>query len=141
MKPKIFIRISSTLMLLHTAGHTIGALTWKQAPDSTVARLIGDMQSIHFAFMGQQVSLGSFFQGYGIINIFVLLFITVLLWLLSNAVGNTLTGKLLPVVAIFLLLMGVSELIYFFPFAAAISLLAGILALAANINLKTATAS
>ncbi|MDO3642454.1 hypothetical protein [Mucilaginibacter sp. L3T2-6] len=141
MKPKIFIRISSALMLLHTAGHTIGALTWKQAPDSTVARLISDMQSIHFAFMGRQVSLGSFFQGYGVINIFVLLFITVLLWLLSNAVGNTLTGKLLPVVAIFLLLMGVSELIYFFPFAAAISLLAGMLALAASINLKTATAS
>ncbi|MES2110928.1 MAG: hypothetical protein V4577_19380 [Bacteroidota bacterium] len=136
MKPKIFIRISSVLMLLHTAGHTMGALTWKEAPNSTVAKLVSDMQTVHFAFMGRQVSLGSFFEGYGIINIFVLLLLTITLWLLSNATDNSLTTKLLPVLAVFLLLMGISEYIYFFPFAAAISLLAGLAALAGSVSIK-----
>lgn len=135
MKPKIFIRISSILMLLHTAGHTIGALTWKQAPNSSVAKLISDMQTIHFAFMGRQVSLGSFFEGYGIINIFVLLMLSVMLWLLSDATDNRLTRTLLPVFTSFLLLLGISEYIYFFPFASIISVLAGVSALVANISI------
>ena len=36
MKPKILLRIASILMLLHTAGHTMGALTWKEAPNAAV---------------------------------------------------------------------------------------------------------
>lgn len=136
MKPKIFIRVSSILMLLHTAGHTMGALTWKEAPNGTVAKLVSDMQTIHFAFMGRQVSLGSFFEGYGIINIFVLLLLTISLWLLSNATDNPLTARLLPVLALFLLLMGISEYVYFFSFAAIISILAGLSALMASIGIK-----
>lgn len=138
MKPKIFIRISSVLMLLHTAGHTMGALTWKEAPNSTVAKVVSDMQTVHFLFMGRQASLGSFFEGYGVINIFVLLLLTIALWLFSNATDNPLTTKLLPVFAVFLLLMGVSEFVYFFPFAAIISMLAGLSALVASISIKRA---
>jgi len=138
MKPKIFIRISSVLMLLHTAGHTMGALTWKEAPNSTVAKVVSDMQTVHFLFMGRQASLGSFFEGYGVINIFVLLLLTIALWIFSNAADNPLTMKLLPVFAVFLLLMGVSEFVYFFPFAAIISMLAGLSALVASISIKRA---
>jgi len=138
MKPKIFIRISSVLMLLHTAGHAMGALTWKDAPNSTVAKVVSDMQTVHFPFMGRQASLGSFFEGYGVINIFVLLLLTIALWLFSNATDNPLTTKLLPVFAVFLLLMGISEFVYFFPFAAIISMLAGLSALVASIRIGRA---
>jgi hypothetical protein len=96
------------------------------------------MQNVHFPFMGRQVSMGSFFEGYGIMNIFVLLLLTIALWLLSNAVDNPLTGKLLPVLTVFLLLMGISEFIYFFPFAAIITLLSGLSALAASISITRA---
>ena len=122
---KLLLRISAILMLLHTAGHTIGALTWRQAPNSRVAAVIKGMQTEHYPFMGRQISLASFFDGYGFTMIGVLLLITILLWLLSVQPNR---GMIL-VVGLFLLFMGIIELIYFFPFAAAFSLLAGTLTL------------
>ncbi|WP_413666908.1 hypothetical protein ACEN9X_20540 [Mucilaginibacter sp. Mucisp86] len=122
MKPKIALRIAAILMLLHTLGHTIGALTWKQAPNTTIQRVVDGMNNNHFPFMGSSVSLGLFFDGYGFIMIGVLLLLTALLWLLSAEPNHRF---ILPV-GLFLLSMGTIELIYFFPFAAAFSLLAGL---------------
>ncbi|WP_448699548.1 hypothetical protein ACFGVR_21170 [Mucilaginibacter sp. AW1-3] len=122
MKSKLLLRIASILMLLHSIGHTFGALTWKEAPNAAVGQVITAMQSVHFPFMGRQVSFGLFFEGYGISMIFVLLLITILLWLLSNNPQPA----FIVVLAIFLLLLGVTEYIYFFPFAAAFTLLSGI---------------
>lgn len=62
MKPKILLRIASILMLLHTAGHTMGALTWSDAPNAAVAQVVKGMETVHFAFMGQAGNVGSFFQ-------------------------------------------------------------------------------
>lgn len=109
-------------MLLHTAGHTLGALTWKQAPNARVAAVISAMQTEHFDFMGRPVSLGSFFEGYGLTMIGVLLLLTLMLWLGPDRKFTLLIG-------LFLLFMGLIELLYFFPFAAAFSLLAGIFTL------------
>lgn len=124
---KIALRIAAILMLLHTIGHTVGALTWKQAPNVRVGIVITGMQTEHFDFMGRSVSLGSFFDGYGLTNIGVLLLLTSLLWLLSTESNR----KFILPIGLFLLFMGIIELIYFFPLAAAISLLAGICTLLA----------
>ena len=132
MKAKLSLRIASILMLLHTVGHTIGALTWKEAPNTRVATVINGMQTEHFDFMGRSASLGSFFDGYGFTNIGVLLLLTVLLWLLSAEPNR----KFILLIGLFQLFMGVIELIYFFPFAAVISLLAGICTLLAYISWK-----
>jgi len=125
MKPKIPLRIASGLMLLHTIGHTMGALTWKQAPNARVAAVINGMQTEHFDFMGKSVSLGSFFEGYGFSMIGVLLLLTVLLGLQSAAPDR----KMVLPLSLFQLFMAIIEIIYFFPFAAVISLLAGIFTL------------
>jgi hypothetical protein len=122
MKAKVLLRIASILMLLHTAGHTIGAFTWKEAPNTRVARVIAGMQSEHFMFMGKSLTLASFFDGYGFGNIGVLLLVSILLWLLSTAVNR----NMVLVMGIFLIFFGVNELIYFFPFAAAFTLIAGL---------------
>lgn len=73
MKAKTLLRIAAVLMLLHTAGHTIGALTWKQTSNTAMKRVV------------EGLALG-----------------------------------------FFLVFLSVMELIYFFPVAAAFSLLAGI---------------
>ncbi|HEY4289504.1 MAG TPA: hypothetical protein VGN00_20525 [Puia sp.] len=125
MNPKILLRIASVLMFLHMIGHSFGALSWKNAPDPTVGRLISSMQTTHFAFMGRSVTLAGFYEGYGLTMIFVLLLISVVLWLLSTATGD-LPARLLPLFAVFLLFLGIIESIYFFPFAAGISLLAAV---------------
>ena len=131
MKPKILLRIASILMLLHTAGHTMGALTWSDAPNAAVAQVVKGMETVHFALMGRQVTLGLFFSGYGFINIGVLLMITAMLWLLSQDIDNKLFGGFTGLLGVFLLMMAILEFVYFFAFAAAISALAGACTLAA----------
>lgn len=130
MKAKLLLRIAAALMFLHTVGHTFGALSSKEAPNAAVAQVIKGMETIHFDFMGRSVTLASFDDGYGFINILMLLFISILLWLLAADTGNSLSTRLIPVVSLFLLAMGVLEYIYFFPFAAAFSLIAGLCTLA-----------
>ncbi|WP_295799146.1 hypothetical protein [Mucilaginibacter sp.] len=131
MKPKILLRIASILMLLHTAGHTMGALTWNDAPNAAVAQVVKGMETVHFGFMGRQVTLALFFNGYGFIMIGVLLLISALLWFLSGDAANNLFGRFVGLLSVFLLAMAVLEYVYFFAFAAAFSALAGVCTLAA----------
>jgi hypothetical protein len=127
MKAKLLLRIAAIIMLLHTAGHTAGAITWKDAPNAAVKQTIDGMISNQFEFMGKQTSLASFYAGYGYIMIGVLLLISSILWLLSTEANRGITLAM----GLFLLFMGVAEYVYFFPFAAAFSLLAGVAALMA----------
>jgi len=126
MKPKILLRIAAILMFLHTIGHTIGALSWKEAPNAAVAQVVNGMLTNHFNFMGRSVSIGSFYDGYGFTMILVMLLISIMLWVLSSQTNNNLAVKFIQLLGVFLLAMGVLEYIYFFPFAAAFSLLAGV---------------
>jgi hypothetical protein len=119
---KLALRIAAILMLLHTAGHTMGALTWKNAPNVRVAAVVTGMENEHFDFMGRSLTLASFFNGYGFIMIGVLLLISILLWLLSSAPVRS----MILLLGLFLVFMAIMEFIYFFAFAAAFSLLAGI---------------
>ena len=131
MKPKFLLRIASVLMFLHTAGHTLGALTWKNAPNAAVGQVINGMEIIHFEFMGRSVSIASFYEDYGFNMILVLLLISVLLWLLSAETRRNLSLRTTQLLAAFLLMMAIIEYIYFFAFAAALTLLAGICTLIA----------
>src|ERR1700754_3944836 len=126
MKPKLLLRTASVLMFLHTMGHTFGVLHWKNAPNAVVGQTITSMQTTPFPFMGRNVTLASFYEGYGISMILVLLLFSLLLWLLSTDTGNRSIARLLPFLAVFLLAMAGVEYVYFFLFAAVVSLLAGV---------------
>lgn len=121
-------------MFLHTIGHTIGALTWKQAPNNDIAGVIQGMVSNRFEFMGRHVTIAEFYQGYGIANIFVLLLITVILWLSGEYSKDVMTQKLLPWMIGFLICFSVTEAIYFFPLAAVMSMVSAILSLIAYVR-------
>jgi hypothetical protein len=123
MRPKILLRIASVIMLLHLAGHSMGAFTWKQAPNPAVGRVIAGMEQEHFDFVGKSVTLASFFDGYGFINIFILILLICLLWLLSTSSDR----RLLWPVTLYLFAQTILEYIYFFPLPAMMSLTAAIL--------------
>ena len=72
--------------------------------------------------MGANVSLADFYVGYGFMLIFALGTVSVLLWLLAANYQPTIVA----VLAVFLMLMAITEFIYFFPLAAAFSGLGGI---------------
>lgn len=131
MKNKLLLRIASVVMLLHTIGHSFGAFTWKEAPNSTVAGVIQGMDNTHFDFFGRQVTLGLFFQGYGVEMIAVYLFITLLLWLSGTYLQDKMTRKLLPLLMALLLFFAAAEWVYFFALPAALTTVAALLTIVA----------
>ncbi|OCX53087.1 hypothetical protein BEL04_01865 [Mucilaginibacter sp. PPCGB 2223] len=126
MKAKILLRTASIMVMLHTLGHTLGALSWKNAPNAAIKVVIDGMLGNRFDFGGKSVSIGDFYAGYGYSMIGVLLMITVLLWLLSNETISTLSRQIRWITSILLLFLGVVELTCFFPLPAVLSLLAAI---------------
>jgi hypothetical protein len=126
---KWMLRIASIIIFLHAAFHSIGALTWKQAPDAGVAKVVDGMLQQTFSFGGRTVSLGSFYEGYGISMIFMLLLISILLWLVSSAAAQVLVKRIVLVIAVSLLALSVTEWIYFFPAPAIFSFIAAMTSL------------
>jgi len=129
MKAKLLTRAAAVFVLLHLMGHIVGTSTWKQGPNRAVQTVIDGMQSQRFNFMGRMVSLGDFFTGYGHSMTGVLLMLIVSLWLLSNDTVSRISVQLRALIGITLLFLAIMEWIFFFPLAAALSLLAGICAL------------
>ena len=127
MNAKILLRIAAILMLLHTLGHTLGALTWKDAPNAAVKHVIDGMLNNRFDFFGKSVSIGDFYAGYGYSMIGVLLMVSILLWLLSTEPVR----RMMLVMGLFLLFLAVIESIYFFHFPAGLSFVAGLVTLLA----------
>ena len=127
MKAKVLLRTASVIMLLHTLGHVIGAITWKDAPNAAVKQVIDGMLSNRFDFIGRSASIGDFYAGYGYSMIGVLLLVSILLWLLSAEPNR----RFILALGLFLLFLAIVEFIYFFPLPAVLSLLAGIATLLA----------
>jgi len=142
MNPKVLLRIAAILMLLHAIGHTIGALSWKKTPDAAKQAVIESMTAHKFPFMGVERSMAEYYDGYGFACTLALLLITAVLWITSNVTPHSisLVKNILFVLSFILLAWGIDELIFFFPFAAAFSLLAFLLTLVATLRLmKPAT--
>ena len=136
MSSKLLLRIAATMMLLHTIGHSIGALTWKTPPNPAVGQVIKGMEDNHFDFMGKSASLAAFFEGYGFMTILVLISVSLILWFISAEGKSPLTIRLITILTVFLLAMGTVEFIYFFPLPGILSTIAGICTLAAGFRMK-----
>ena len=82
MKPAIFYRVASVLLLLFAALHTFG---FRQVdPQWGVESLIGLMRSIHFDIMGTSRTYWDFFVGFGFFFSIFLVFTAVLAWQLGG---------------------------------------------------------
>jgi hypothetical protein len=142
MKPvRILLRVAAVLMLIHLIGHTIGHFGWKKSNDPIQLGVIRQMTGPKFPFMGATHSMGEFFDGYGIGCSICMLFFILVLWNVSSELNTAsrLSKKLIMSVALCLLAWGIDEVIFFFPFAAGITLIAFVCTLVAYILLKPAT--
>jgi hypothetical protein len=82
LKPVIFYRIASVLLLLFAALHTFG---FRQVdPQWGVDSLISSMRSIHFDIMGTSRTYWDFFVGFGLFFTIFLVFAAVLAWQLGG---------------------------------------------------------
>jgi len=123
MKPKLLLRIAAILIFVHAVLHTIGFSGWKDATDPVQKGVIDQMTGHKFPFMGAVHSLGDYYQGFGYGCSIALLLIAVVLWLVSNDLSSNsnLAKKVVLVISYALLLWGIDEYIFFFPFATCIT--------------------
>jgi len=135
MLPKLLLRIAAVLILFHAVAHTFGHSRWKKAPGTEKQQVITAMTSHSFPFMGANRSMGDFFEGYGYACTLALLLIAWLLWVIATETG-ALAKKIVAAISICLLFWSAAEFIYFFPFAAIITLLAALLSLSAFFSIK-----
>jgi hypothetical protein len=128
MKAKLLIRIAAVLILIHLIGHGIGHFTWQATTDPVKQEAIQQMFSHKFHFMGTMRSMGDYYRGYSLMLLPVYAMSVVLLWLISNAADTQrrLSRQLLYPIAGAYFLFAVLEFTYFFPFAATMSIGAGL---------------
>jgi hypothetical protein len=138
MKPKLLLKIASALMFLHLIGHSFGNAMWKQTNDPLKKQVIQTMTGNKFPFMGSNRSFGDNFDGYGYATSLLLILTIVLLWFISVSVEtkNMLIIRILFLLFVCLLGLSLDEFIYFFPFAAGLSLTASILIGIATLQMK-----
>jgi len=141
MKPKILLRIAAILIFIHSVLHTYGFNTWKEAPDPVYKTIVDGMTGHTFPFMGATRSLGNFYEGFGYAGSIALFLIAVVLWLVSGETDRSanLAKKIIYAVGIALVAWGIDEIIYFFPFAASITLAASVLTLLSGFVIKKNT--
>ena len=133
MKAKLLLRIAAGLILVHLLGHTVGHLTWDSPEDPTMKEVVTSMKSHKADFMGATKSMADYYNGYSLM-IFGLFGMTILLlWFISGFVNDQrqIANRLLLPIGVVYLFFGITEYIYFFPFAASMSFLAGLLTILA----------
>ena len=129
MKPKLLLRIAAAIIFLHALAHTMGVYTWKNTNSHVPQDLIKQMTEQKFAFMGTTATMAAFYDGFGYASTIAMLLIVAILWILGSAPKKNaaLSVKILWPAAAFLFLLGIDEIIYFFPMAAIFSFLAFLL--------------
>jgi len=88
MKAPIFYRISSVLLLLFAAGHTLGFR--QNNPEWGADAVLGSMRSVNFDAQGFTRTYWDFFSAFGFFFSVSLVFAAVLAWLLGRLSAETL---------------------------------------------------
>jgi hypothetical protein len=138
MRAPVLYRISSVLLLLFAAAHTLG---FRQTdPKWGVDSLLGSMRSVRFDAQGFTRTYWDFFVGFGLFVTVFLVFAAVLAWQLGGLAPETLALMRGPAWALVVCFSAVTILTwrYFFiaPFVFAI-VITGCLAAAARLSAKT----
>jgi len=108
--------------------HTIGFTQWKQDTDPAKREVIKQMTGQKFPFMGTSRNMGDYYDGFGYAASIALILIAVLLWIASGelSANPSLAKRVITVISAALLIWAIDEIIYFFPFAAGLTLAASI---------------
>ena len=133
MSAKVFIRVAAALILVHFLGHLAGHSIWDKPEDPKLMEIVTAMKSHQAEFMGATKSIADYYHGYSTLLIIVFAMTIAILWTASGSITEhkkALRGILLPI-GVAYVLFGVIEYVYFFPFAASMSFLAGICVLIA----------
>jgi hypothetical protein len=139
MKAKILLRIAAGLVLIHLLGHSVGHMGWDKPKDPKMQEVVNAMKTYKADFMGASKSMGDYYNGYSLVLFFVY-GMSICIILFSSGFINEQTviaKKILYPVGITYSCFGIIEFLYFFPFAASMSLGAGLLILFSLLTFKS----
>jgi hypothetical protein len=141
MKPKLLLRIAAVAILIHILGHMMGHSKWKEPADPVRQEVVRQMLENKAPFMGSVRSMGDYYEGYSLCITATLIMMMLIAWSLSGTASENpaVTSKALLPLSLCLIAFSVVEFIYFFAFAASISLVAGVLVGAASLQLRKMT--
>lgn len=133
MSSKLLLRIAALLIVVHMLGHVMGHLTWDEPEDPKMEEVVTAMKGYSAEFMGAQKSMADYYEGYSLMIFGIFGMAVALLWMASGIVisDRAIARKMMLPVGIAFLFFGVIEFMYFFPFAAGTSFLAGLLVVVA----------
>lgn len=132
MSPKLLLRSAAILLFIHFLGHTVGHLTWDDS-EGALFDIVKTMKSESADFMGATRSLADYYNGYSLLMFGIFAYSIVQLWYISNQLQNY-TQPFAPIMlftGVMYLFFGIVESLCFFPFAAIVSGLAGVLCIIA----------
>ncbi len=139
MKPKLLLKIAAILIFIHLLGHSAGHMSWKHPKDPKMQVVVNTMLDYKAPFMGASRSMGDYFHGYSLTLFFVFGMSICMLWLIAGFVNEQplIAKKIGYPLGIAYLGIGIIEAVYFFPLAAGISLLAGLIVVVALLRLPS----
>ena len=114
MKPVIYLRIASILVLIHAVMHTIGGVFGK--PVNGQAAMIAASMRYRFEVFGVMRSYSDFYRGMGLGITIALTMDAALLWVLASMAKSD-AVRLRPILAVFCLgylAFSLNSLTYFF---------------------------
>ncbi len=138
MRSKLLLRLAAVLVLVHLLGHAAGHLGWDHPEDGKMQAVVNTMKSYSANFMGATKSMADYYNGYSLMT-FGLFGLTIfILWFASGFIEThrAIARKVLLPLGVVYLYFGITEFIYFFPFAASMSFLAGLLTMFAALQKK-----
>ncbi|WP_276366710.1 hypothetical protein [Chryseolinea sp. H1M3-3] len=138
MRTKLLLRIAVACIAIHLLGHLVGHFTWKESNgNASRAEVVRQMTEKEFDFMGATRSFGDYYEGYSAILLIVYLTLIMLLLAISKfAEHQPQTARnLIGPISMCLIAFGILEFVYFFPFAASMSTIAGLATLLSMIGL------
>src|SRR5690349_18005310 len=122
MTTTLWLRISSVISLLFTAGHTLGGRkAWSPVEDNPVMQ---SMRAFHFDAMGVNRSYFDFYIGFGYSLSVLMLMQTILLWQLATLARRD-VAAVRPMIAVIALAVAAAAVIawrFIFPVPALFSL-------------------
>jgi hypothetical protein len=128
MKAKLLLRLAAACIVIHFLGHLAGHVKRKETTDPVKQEVIRQMTEHKFEFMGTTRSIDQYYEGFSLLLFVVFALLIHLLWISSDLTEKqtSIAQKIARPIASTLLLFSIIEFIYFFPFAASISLVASI---------------
>ena len=131
MKAKLSLKIAAGFILLKVIGHTFGHFIWDKPDDPKMMEVVTTMKGYKAEFMGATQSMADYYNGYSLMILCLYSMTIFILWFASGFISEqrTIANKILYPFGIAYLIFGVLEFLYFFPFAASLSFLAGVLIL------------